>query len=56
MGSDGIFGIPATFRRGTRFAAAVEAYPGVPGSPGPSLRNCTEPRWIADGGRIGPSG
>ena len=29
---------------------------GVDGSPGPSERNCTLPRWIADPGRKGPSG
>ena len=40
-----------------RFAVAFEGTPpGVLGSPGPSERNWTDPRWMPDGGRMGPSG
>ena len=41
---------------GSRFASFTEGQPGVDGSPGPSERNWTLPRWMADSGRKGPLG
>ena len=49
-------GIPRVSLGAKRLAPAREANPGVVGSPGPSERNWTLPRWIASSGRAGPRG
>ena len=47
---------PLSRSNGSRFAPLTDGPNGVEGSPGPSERNCTLPRWMAEPGRNGPFG
>ncbi len=47
---------PSISSNGMRLAFLTEGVLGVDGSPGPSERNWTLPRWSAEPGRYGPFG
>ena len=56
IGIDGMRGMPFASAGFNRLPPSRDGQPGVVGSPGPSERNWTLPRWIASDGRPWPRG